>query len=245
VIVAVAKYVLSPSKVIAILLASGTVLLVSRRSVRTGKALVIAGVTLLFLFGSGVVTWWFMGRLEYRYPVLGSPDNLHPPEFIVVLAGHASYDKNISVSSQVNSNSAYRVLEAARLCRIFTNSSILITGFSNVPHVMRDLSVSIGIPGERIIVDDRSENTLESAKAVKRLVNNRNIVLVTSAGHMPRTIEIFRRNGMAPIPAPTDFMTYRNFKSIHLFPSPLHLHYSDLMVHEYLGTLWYRISDKT
>jgi len=241
VIVDVIKYVLLPSKVIAVLFAVGAALLFARRSVRTGKVLVIAAVLLLFLFGSGVVTWWLLGRLEYRYPAVTGRQNGQDVTYIVVLAGYAATDKDIPVSSRVNSSAAFRILETARLQTVFPKSRILITGFTDVPRVMKDLSVAIGIPEDRIIVDDRSKNTYESAVNVQPIVKNRRFALVTSAGHMPRAMDIFRRIGMDPIPAPTDYRTYRQLKSVSFLPSPSHLQSSDLIIHEYLGMLWYKI----
>jgi uncharacterized SAM-binding protein YcdF (DUF218 family) len=64
--------------------------------------------------------------------------------------------------------------------------------------------------------------------------------LGTSAGHMPRSVSIFRNFGMHPVPAPTDFMTRRNFLATGYLPSPQYLRLSDLAVHECVGILWYR-----
>ena len=35
-------------------------------------------------------------------------------------------------------------------------------------------------------------------------------ILVTSAGHMPRSMAVFEAQGMQPIPAPTEFITHDN-----------------------------------
>jgi uncharacterized SAM-binding protein YcdF (DUF218 family) len=58
---------------------------------------------------------------------------------------------------------------------------------------------------------------------------------------MPRSVGVFRKQGLNPLPAPTDYMSRKNYMAISYLPSPLHLYYSDLAVHEYLGILWYKI----
>jgi hypothetical protein len=55
---------------------------------------------------------------------------------------------------------------------------------------------------------------------------------------------VFKKQQMNPLPAPTDYMSRKNYMAISYLPSPLHLYYSDLAVHEYLGILWYKLTDR-
>ena len=41
---------------------------------------------------------------------------------------------------------------------------------------------------------------------VKEIVGKDKFILVTSASHMLRAMALFRKQGMEPIPAPTDYM---------------------------------------
>jgi uncharacterized SAM-binding protein YcdF (DUF218 family) len=67
---------------------------------------------------------------------------------------------------------------------------------------------------------------------------------VTSAGHMRRAIGVFRKNGMNPIPAPTDYQLPGNARYASWTTSPIHLAASDLAVHEYIGLAWYRLTNR-
>jgi uncharacterized SAM-binding protein YcdF (DUF218 family) len=109
---------------------------------------------------------------------------------------------------------------------------------------MKKLLVSLGIPESRIAVENQSSNTFESAVQVARILKGKRCILVTSAGHMPRAMGSFKKQGMNPIPAPTHFMSIKKFRWSHYLPSPLHLGYSDLAVHEYLGIIWYRLTNR-
>ena len=69
-------------------------------------------------------------------------------------------------------------------------------------------------------------------------------ILVTSAGHMPRSMHVFKKAGLNPIPAPTHYLTRKNNLAISYLPSPLHLRYSDLAIHEYAAILWYHVKNR-
>ncbi|MCL2444959.1 YdcF family protein [Candidatus Saccharibacteria bacterium] len=62
--------------------------------------------------------------------------------------------------------------------------------------VMRDIAMSLGVPEEKILVEEWSENTSENAEFVARIVQEReyeSIVLVTSAYHQRRAYLKFRQ----------------------------------------------------
>jgi len=66
-------------------------------------------------------------------------------------------------------------------------------------------------------------------------------ILVTSAAHMPRAMGLFRKQGMEPIPAPTDYMAGEREGGLRLgmfFPSAGSLEKAGSAIHEYLGMVW-------
>jgi uncharacterized SAM-binding protein YcdF (DUF218 family) len=58
---------------------------------------------------------------------------------------------------------------------------------------------------------------------------------------MPRCMGIFRKLGMQPIPAPTDYQAGQNPLDASFTPSIEHLRLSELALHEYIGIVWYRL----
>ncbi|MBD0335506.1 MAG: YdcF family protein [Cyanobacteria bacterium Co-bin13] len=74
---------------------------------------------------------------------------------------------------------------------------------------MAQLAMALGVPRRAIAQDPTSLNTYENAVNVKAILRQRRInrvLLVTSAMHMPRSLLIFRHQGIDAIPAPTDFL---------------------------------------
>ncbi|MDP3598860.1 MAG: YdcF family protein, partial [Nitrospirota bacterium] len=108
-----------------------------------------------------------------------------------------------------------------------------------VATIMRDVLVSSGVPAGQVLVDPDSFSTFESAKHLAHTLAGRPFLLVTSAGHMPRAIGVFRKAGTSPLPVPTHYLTKRNALATQYFPSPTHLAYSDLAISEYAALAWY------
>jgi uncharacterized SAM-binding protein YcdF (DUF218 family) len=241
---AIVKYFLLPSGMILTLVILGFILLFIRKAKRIGFYLLLSAGVLYVFFGTGPVSFWLLGNLEYQYPfvmTLEASDNAKP---IVVLAGHAEKDASIPISSNVNSSTAFRLIEAVRLLQKNPESEIIVSGNNDVAHIMKQLLVEVGIPADKVVVENQSTSTYESALFLKDKLMYRDFFLVTSAGHMPRAMGVFTKQHLNPLPAPTDYMSRKNYMAISYLPSPLHLYYSDLAVHEYLGILWYKLTGR-
>ena len=88
----------------------------------------------------------------------------------------------------------------ARLARHLVLSGGRVGAAPAESHLMREIALSLGVAGARIIVEDRSRNTFENAiytGAIIRRRGWRRIVVVTDAFHLPRALYIFRRLGLA------------------------------------------------
>ena len=60
----------------------------------------------------------------------------------------------------------------------------------------------MGVSGEDMIIESASKDTGEQARLIKPIVGTAPFVLVTSAIHMPRSMALFEKLGMSPIPGP-------------------------------------------
>jgi uncharacterized SAM-binding protein YcdF (DUF218 family) len=111
---------------------------------------------------------------------------------------------------------------------------------------------SIGIPAEALVQEPESLNTYQNAVNVKKVLESRGIrrvLLVTSAMHMPRSLLIFKRQGIDAIPAPTDFLVSEGElqelssspKSaiLNLLPSVDNLEMLTAAIKEYVGIIAY------
>ena len=240
---AIVNYFLLPSGMILTLVIFGFILVFAKKNKKMGSYLLLSAGILYVFFGTGPVSFWLLGNLEYQYPFVKSINASNKGQPIVVLAAYAEIDTNRPVSSNVNSSTAFRLIEAARLLRKNPKSKVIVSGPDNMSLVMKQVLVELGIHADKIVVENKSASTYESALNLKDKLEHGDFFLVTSAGHMPRSMGVFKKLNMNPIPAPTDYMSRKNYMAISYLPSPLHLYYSDLAVHEYLGILWYKLKN--
>ena len=236
------RYLPLPSTLVSAALIGGLLLLAPRRTRRAGIGLLAAGAALLALLGTGPVSFLMLGSLEYRNRPLDETRVQGPIRYMVVMAGYAESSVHQPLSSYANVHTASRLLEARRLHSRFPDATVVVSGQGEVPAIMRRVLVSQGVPPERIVVDDRSRSTRETSRNLRELIGTRPFLLVTSAGHMSRCLMAFRERVMAPIPAPTGYLTRKNILAVDYLPSVNNLMYADLAVTEYLGILWYRMT---
>lgn len=107
---------------------------------------------------------------------------------------------------------------------------------------MAHTAVSLGVPARDIRIENNARNTVESAKALKRVLNGGRIILVTSAFHMKRAEAFFKKQGFDVIPAPTGYFEERRPLTAYSFiPHIDNLYVSAAALSEYLSTRWYAL----
>jgi uncharacterized SAM-binding protein YcdF (DUF218 family) len=203
-------------------------------------ALLAGSGTVATVFSSGLMAAALMSPLEYVYPRIDAAR--HPTvRRIVVLTGWATENRELSLTDRLNDSSAYRVLLALELWRERPECSVIVSGSRTTSHVMAEALEKLGIPRERIVLEDRGDSTAESAAALRSLVGGESFFLVTSAGHMPRSMAAMERHSLHAIPAPTEHEQPREWWRAEWRPTAASLAVSDLAVHEYLAILWERL----
>ena len=112
-------------------------------------------------------------------------------------------------------------------------------------------AISMGIPKESLFTTSSVTNTLEEAKAIRKLFDNKmlsnqkKIILVTSAFHMKRAKKVFEREGFSVFPYPVDFKSNRSLFSslrnpLKFFPTSYYLHKNSIAIREIIGRTIYR-----
>lgn len=189
---------------------------------------------------SGVVATALITPLEHQYPAVHDARNHPDVRHIVLLTGYAADDEDMPVTGRLNSASAFRVLQALQLQQRCPACEVIVSGGSVSAKVTGDALLSLGLPKERLVLETASKNTAASAVNLQPLLHEP-FFLVTSAGHLHRSLAVLEKQGLQPIPAPTDYQGPKDWRNGELRPSPLSLFASDLAVHEYIGRLWYRL----
>ena len=173
-----------------------------------GLALVI-----LLVSGNGPIAIRLVQSLEWQHL---PPEELPQAEAIVVLGG--AMRPHIYPRPWVDvQDSGDRVIHGARLYNegkapriIFSGGHIDWRGTGESESGdMAVLAEALGVPRSAMLEDKTSLNTYENAVNVKKILEEQGInqiLLVTSAIHMPRSLKIFEKQGIETIPAPTDFL---------------------------------------
>lgn len=243
------RLILPPTLLILLLMVGFTFSFLRFR--RLGRVILAFSIVVFYVLSISPTGDLLLGSLESRYPVL-SPERLPRVGTLVVLGGGASGTTHLPISSRLTQSSTKRLLEAVRLYHLMDRPKIVISGGSGNPFVkvseaalMRELLLDLGIPRRRILIEGESRNTFENGKAVQRMRLNKPLVLITSASHMARSLQVFEALGMSPLPAPCDFKARWSAEDpLRFLPSTGALTVSTAAIYEYLGTWWYGLTGK-
>lgn len=238
------KILLMPSSLGALLFGLGAIALALPATRRAARPLLLASGTVLFVFSTGPVATLLLAPLEYEYPAMTEPERHAGVRTIVVLTAYASDDADMPLSSRMNSSSAFRVLEAASLAHRRPDCRVIVSGNEIAARVMGQQLQALGVAAERIAIDPVSGNTSASAENLAPMLGRELIFLVTSAGHMRRSLAVFHRQGIEAIPVPADHQLPADVSSAEWSVSPFNLQASNLAIHEYAGLLSYWLTDR-
>jgi uncharacterized SAM-binding protein YcdF (DUF218 family) len=228
---------------LALLLAvvAGVVAWRGRKPVALG--LLVAALIVAFVTSEGVVGDWLLDSLEARYPPLLDQSALQA-RWIVVLGSSYTPRDGIPVTAALDQDSLVRIVEGVRLARLNPAAKLLVSGGAadGKPRPAQgyaELAHDLGIDQDSLVVSDQALDTNEEARDVVKLLGGEPFLLVTSAYHMPRAMQLMRRAGARPIAAPTGQLVNagQGFRWRALLPSSAGLGKSERAVHEYLGFL--------
>ena len=234
--------VLLPSHLALLLLVAGLLARPWRRTHGWSWRLMTAGGVVALIFGCGPVARALLWPLEQRYPAWNpgvSP--VLPIERIVLLTAWAGDNADLPAGVRLNDSSASRAIVTMQLWRLHPHTRVIVSGDSRNARDLGDVLLSLGLPTSQLVLESQSRNTADSASRVVPLLDGRPFALVTSAGHLPRSMGTFAKAGLHPIPVPADYRLPGRMSLASLLPGPRALHASDLAVHEYLGLAWYRM----
>lgn len=228
---------------------------------RGRRALVLLALAVLWLAGSRYVAYALIRDLETRYPPLAPGQQA---DAIVVLGGGTRGSDPPRPMVEVN-EAGDRLLYGATLYHAAAAPIVLVTGGSiewltpegvgPEANDMSSLMGLLGVPPEALWLESRSRNTYENALFSREMLAEAgmtDILLVTSAMHMPRSVPLFEAQGLNVTPAPTDFLVsdaewhhlWRGGPTstiINLLPNVEYLTYTTRALKEYIGLIVYSL----
>lgn len=240
-----------PVTIILIILILGLFFLSLTRKQRAGKIFVLISVLLLGILSYGGVSDFLLKPLENKYPPLLSLENIHNIKWIVVLGGGHTSAPKLPVTSQLSEASLARLVEGIRLHHKLSKSKLILSGGSTFERIsnakiLAEVAVAIGVKKEDLVLEEVSKDTEDQARMIQKIVGGESFVLVTSASHMPRSMAFFKKIGMHPIPAPTDYLVKESQRIAPgmFYPNVNSLLKSQRAFYEYLGLTWAKFRDQ-
>jgi len=219
-------------------------------------ALILSGVWFLLRknWGAGIINcligslMWSLSISPISHTLLrGLESDLEIPKSpkaeVIILIGGGVYEKapDLSDIGTPTEDMLARIVTVVRLQKKFGVPVIISAGGSEAPIVKRFL-VDLGVPPNKIITEEKSGDTYESAKFTQRILERfqyDNLLLVTSAYHIKRAVMSFEKAGVEVIPIPACFNTWpdRQYGWIDYLPGSFD---SSIAIREYLGLVFYK-----
>ena len=230
-------------------------LLLPTRFARAGWWLAAGSLIGMAILGLSPVGNALIIPLEQRFPPWDASRGA--PDGILVLGGAISPDVSAARNDPALNEAAERMTAAVELARRYPDARVLFSGGSgalifdegNEAEFALRLFESLGLPRARILLEDRSRNTVENAvfsKALAQPKPGERWLLVTSGYHMPRSVGIFRKVGFPVEPYPVDWRTRGMADVFRLFPTMGEgLRRSDIAVREWVGLAAYWITGQS
>lgn len=242
----IALNVIVPPASLLIIIAAGFLIITVCR--RAGRIMIASGFLLLYLLSIGPVSHALLRPLETYAPPF--KDRTVKADAIVVLGGGVT-DLSWTGQPSVPSNASLaRLIKGIELYRKLRIPLVLVGGNGDpsrkvIPDAdaMKQEATALGVPSRDVIIENKSRDTIEGARALNQVIKGKRIILVTSAFHLKRSDAMFKKAGFETIPVPTDYLSEEKKNSFRSFiPHAGSLYASSAACREYLSLSWYRIT---
>ena len=229
------------------------VLLVTALTLRRWS-LVLTAVVCLFLASLPLVSKTLLRSLETVTPEL-SVQEVPVADGILVLSGILG--PNRPDGFKLNWGEAYDRFDAGvRLWQagkapflVLTDPALVQTGEHETEgkRLMKE-ALKLGLAENHLLLIGPIGNTAQEAELFDRIARERGwqqVILVTSAWHMPRALERFHRTGLQILPFPVDYRTASTEKIslIDFFPSAAAMAGTEIYMREWIGRWFYHLHD--
>lgn len=165
------------------------------KALATVRNLLAALGLLLVIVSVTPLTFWWATTL--------SGDWKEPHGDVLVVLGGSVVD-----NGKIGGSSYWRAIYGAMVYRHGGFRDVLISGgrdgAASISYPMRELMVTLGVPADRIRIEEQSTSTRENARFSAELLRDMpgRKVLLTSDYHMYRALRVFRQSGILIEPWP-------------------------------------------
>jgi uncharacterized SAM-binding protein YcdF (DUF218 family) len=216
---------------------------------RRRRLFLASALGLCVVAGYPLVPNMLLNSLTNRYPAVVS---VQPglTDVVVLAAGGFSEDASIPINARVPPEQMVRLMEGVRLHKALPGSRLWVSvprqqNAGQAAELLKELAALVGVDpqGLRPLTGARTTRC-EARLARGVLLPAQPFYLVTSTYHMPRSMLLFRQEGLAPVAAPAGQAGLpRNRPALsRLLPDAENLTNARRALHEYLGIVWARLS---
>lgn len=244
---------ISPLPILYILLFAALVFRLARWKKTTRFFLILAAIW-FFAISTRPLPYLLVNNLEKQYRQLTDAEIENIPDSvnIIVLGGGYSDDADLAPNNQLLAIPLARLSEGIRIHKRIPGSTLVTSGAGSRrtftgAEVMYRTALILGVDSSGLELSSLPRTTYSEAdQYLKKFGNDKKLVLVTSAIHMPRSVMLFESKGLDVIPAPADFLIRRPTKRYPWFwlPAADHIRILEQAMHEYGGIVWSKMGGK-
>ncbi len=243
------KFLIDPFNILVLLIAASLIFRLFKWN-RVFRPLYTSAAVWFLLISTPFLPSTVLNSLESRYdPVsVGQLDNTEEEFYIVVLGGGHGFDDRLPPNSLLSLNALGRLAEGIRLHRQLPNSRLVMSGFSasggtTQAEMLKKTAILMGVEEEKVLMQKEPGNTFQEAKYFsERFTDAQNVLLITSAAHMPRAVMMFTMFDVKVIPSPTNYRLKGDKKISYAgFPSVNNIIQMRVGMNEYAGMMRYKI----
>ena len=227
-----------------------------------GRKKIAACLTVCFLFFLFLFSTWFGEYILLRpleddyisFPAM-SFDNSEFSKPIIVVLGGGLVENSLAESTggtEIGEITLSRIYGAYRIYKIL-ECPLWVSG-GNVPgysgdkpatDIMEQVLIELGVPLLVVYKESQSRTTLENAEFTLDELKQKGyqeIILVTSAVHMRRSVQVFENDVIRIIPAPVNYL-FENSKPgiLKIISNRFSWDYNLRALHEWVGLFYYKL----
>lgn len=221
------------------LLSLGILLVLLRRR-GGGWPFIALGWLVLLIASNRGISVALTSSLENTFPPVPAvaasdwPEALRTASFVAILGSGHGDAAGLAAGQRLSPSARARLIEGVRIATALPDTWLVTTGplgqsslagdttesteaaRGSESHVisharaLADAAVELGFPRERIVEIDRPRDTAEEVAALRQLVGEERVALVTSAWHLPRAMRLGEAEGLAAFPCPADYLGSRD-----------------------------------
>ena len=192
-----------------------------------------------------------LAGLGHGLTPLTSREAAQGADTIVLLGGGAeTFSADGAVIGQLAPNSVLRVIEAARVYRLIGARLVIASGGIPYPQfqlkpeseMLQAALIQAGVSPTVIVQESTSRTTRDQARLLRPMLEARGarrFVLVTAPPHMRRALNVFRAEGLNPVPSVSRMRSDHLAPPLLLWPNEESLHFADMAMYDYAASVYY------